>query len=82
MARSKRDHASGRSSMSDFFESDLAMNSISRVRPKAVIAFNDITKTMSSRPSLAIKIAECIAEFAEVEFELGATFAGATEIRD
>lgn len=49
------------------------MNPISRVRPKAVIAFNDITKAMTSRPQLAVKIAECIAEYAEVEFTLGST---------
>jgi hypothetical protein len=71
MARSKRAHASGCNSMSDFFVSDLAMNPISRVRPNAVIAFNDITAAMTSRPALAVKIAECIAEYAEVEFELG-----------
>lgn len=36
-----------------------------------MIAFNDITAAMASRPALTTKIAECIAEFAEVEFALG-----------
>lgn len=71
MARLKRCQPSGCSSMSDNFEAGLAMNPISRVQRKAVIAFNDTTKTMTSRPALAVKIAECIAEYAEVEFTLG-----------
>jgi hypothetical protein len=51
------------------------MNPLSRVRPKAVIAFNDITAVFSPRPDLATKIAECIAECAEVEFSLGSALA-------
>jgi hypothetical protein len=51
------------------------MNPLSRVRPKAEIRFNDITTVFSPRPELATKIAECIAECAELEFSLGSALA-------
>jgi hypothetical protein len=46
------------------------MNPLSKVRPDASVAMN-AADTMTTRPGLAIKVAECIAAWAEVENTLG-----------
>ena len=72
-ARSKRAHASGSNSMSDDFgdlEDDLAMQPLSRVRPKADVVWGE-EGVMSRQPKIAIKIAECISEWVEIETILG-----------
>lgn len=46
------------------------MQPLSRVKPNAVTHWGE-SNTMSSRPKIAIKVAECIAEWAEIETSLG-----------
>jgi hypothetical protein len=46
------------------------MQPLSRVRPNAVTHWGD-PNTISSRPEIAVKIAECIAEWTEIETLLG-----------
>jgi hypothetical protein len=50
------------------------MNPLSRVRPDAPVGFN-ATETMQNRPEIAIKIAQCIAEWSEIETVLGMVLA-------
>jgi hypothetical protein len=73
MARSNRNHASGYCSTS-FFESDFAMNPLSRVRPDAKATFGP-AGAMESRPAAAAIVAQCIAIYAETEYQLGVTLA-------
>ena len=49
-----------------FVEDDFDMQPLSRVKPKALISFGN-ENTMSSRAALAIKIAECISEWSDLE---------------
>jgi hypothetical protein len=58
-------------------EVDFDMQPLSRVRPDAPIRMNDTTIAMTTRPKVAVKIAECIAEFAEVEFTLAGALGAA-----
>jgi len=58
-----------------FDESDLGMQPLSRVKPGAVIHLGDTQATMNHCPSIATKIAQCIAEYSEIEFSLAAVLA-------
>jgi hypothetical protein len=87
---SKRAHASGSSSTSlafvTFFGFDFAMdesegsdeasemNPLSRVKPRAPVTLS-AGDEMITRPALAIKVAQCIAMWAEIEYVLGTTLA-------
>jgi hypothetical protein len=68
-ARSKRDHASGRNSLAFVFGS-FVMQPLSRVRKHALVTFGQ-DDTMVVRPRVAVKIAECIAAWANIESMLG-----------
>jgi hypothetical protein len=74
MNRSKRGHASGNNSRS-FVEPDFPdMQPLSRVRPNAPIATGP-DGVFNMNPQLATLIAECIAEWAEIEYVLGLVLA-------
>ena len=51
-------------------DEDFVMQPLSRVRPNAATEWGN-SNTISLRPKIAIKIAECIAEYSEIETALG-----------
>src|SRR5258705_13051458 len=66
-ARSKRAHASECSSVSSLEPDFFAMQPLSRIRPNTTMMSFGLDATMVLRPQIAVSIAECIAEWADIE---------------